>query len=104
MDRILEFSKTALLAIEAYSVVVDQHILAMVDHLVVGAEALAKGTAMLEKKPEQAEAVIEAMRSAYLAIQGEYREAMTAAFQEKSAMEAIKMREVVEIQGGCQYI
>jgi hypothetical protein len=94
MDRILEAGKAAMLAMEAYAVTADEHILAMVRQLVLGAEALAKGTAMLENKPKQAEEEIEKMRKAYLAVQEEYRVSLAAAFQGKTALEAMKVREV----------
>jgi uncharacterized protein len=94
MDRILEFTKFALLAIQAYSITVDQAIIAMTDNLVIGTRELARGTALLEKNPKQAGTVIETMRKAHYAIQNAYRESLAALFKGNNAMETMKLREV----------
>lgn len=94
MDRILEFTKFALLAIKAYSISADQAIIAMADNLVIGTRELARGTALLEKEPKKAGEEIDTMRKAYIAIQNTYLDSLAARFQGENAMEALKLREV----------
>lgn len=94
MNRILAFTKVALLAIEAYSVPDDQVSVELAKNLVIATRALAKGTALLEKDPKRAGETVETMRKAYIMLQDAYREALAQIFRENDAIEAMKKREV----------
>lgn len=94
MDRILEFAKAALLSVQAYSIAVDQALIAMAENLALGTGALVKGTSLLEKEPQNAGMTVDAMRKSYLAMQNAYRESLAAIFQGDNAMEALKLCEV----------
>lgn len=94
MDRILEATHFALLAIQAYSITVDEVIIAMAANLVQGTGELARGMALLEKEPKEAGEAIETMRQAHYAVQNAYRNALAALFKGDNTMEALKLREV----------
>lgn len=105
MDRIIEFTKSTMMAMQDYGVVPDATISQLARELSEGTRELAKGTSLLEKNSKQAGKSVDAMRQAYMAVETHYREAMAALFRSGEAMEAMKLREVYKsLKDAAEYL
>ena len=94
MDRIVEYAKSTLTAMEAFEVVEDAIIHNMVQQLKVGTDQLAEAIQLLEEDPRKAKNKIGIIRKAQCAIENEYRAGMVVLFNSPDAMYALKYREV----------
>jgi len=94
MDRIIEYAKSTLTAMEAFGVVADSIIEAMVPQLKIGTDQLAEAIQLLRKDPRKSKIQIGKIRTVQATIEDEYRVGMVALFKNPDPMYALKYREV----------
>ncbi|KGP75754.1 PhoU family transcriptional regulator [Desulfosporosinus sp. Tol-M] len=94
MDRIVEYAKSTLTAMDAFKVVEDSIIHNMVQQLKIGTDQLAEAIQLLKKDPRKSKNKIGIIRKAQSAIENEYRAGMVVLFNSPDAMQALKYREV----------
>ncbi|MDP4178597.1 MAG: DUF47 family protein [Bacillota bacterium] len=94
MDKIVEFAKSTLLAMEAFEAKSDDTIINMIINLNEGTNHLYSAIKMLESDTSNTENEIAAIRKVQNNIEDYYREGMAAVFKSNDAMYALKQREV----------
>jgi uncharacterized protein len=94
MDRIVEYAKSTLTAMDAFEVVEDAIIHNMVQQLKVGTDQLAEAIQLLKEDPRKSKSKIGIIRQAQCAIEDQYRAGMVVLFNSPDAMLALKYREV----------
>ncbi|MFZ3131265.1 MAG: DUF47 family protein [Desulfosporosinus sp.] len=94
MDRIVEYAKSTLTAMDAFEVVEDSIIHNMVQQLKVGTDQLAEAIQLLKEDPRKSKNKIGIIRKVQCAIENEYRAGMGVLFNSSDAMHALKYREV----------
>ena len=94
MDRILELSKGTIQSMQAFEVKPDLIICELAWNLSRGTYELSRGTGLLSSNPREAEACVEEMRLASLAVESRYRDAMSQLFKAGDPIDAMKKREV----------
>jgi len=94
MDRVVQYSKSTLMEMEAFIVVGDTIIKNMVQQLKVGTDLLAEAIQLLKEDPRKSQLQIGKIRKVQFNIEDEYRTGIVALFNSQDPMHAIKYREV----------
>ncbi len=94
MDKIVDFTKSTLEAMEAFEVKPDDTIIKMLEKLEEGTAVFSEALKMLEKDTLQIQSKIVKIREIQAAVELYYREGMVLVFKGTDAMKAIKQREV----------
>jgi len=94
MDRIVEYAKSSLTAMEAFVVSSDSIIETMVQQLKIGTDQLAEAIQLLKVDPRKSKFQIGKIRNVQATIEDEYRAGMVALFKSPDPMHALKYREV----------
>jgi uncharacterized protein Yka (UPF0111/DUF47 family) len=94
MDKILDFTRSTLEAMEAFDVKTDDTITKMLEMLEEGTAVFSEAVKMLEKDTLRVQNKIVKIRGIQAAVELYYREGMVLVFKGTDAMQAIKHREV----------
>jgi len=94
MARIVEYAKSTLQEMDAFTVRADQVIMNMVQQLHIGTDKLAEATEVLKKSPRKSKIEIVTIRKAQMTIEEQYRAGMAELFRSTDIMYAMKYREV----------
>lgn len=94
MDKVMEYVKSTLLSMKAYGIRTDDIIRNMVGKLREGADTFYESAQSLKNSPGKSEENFNKMRETHFAIEQLYIEGMTAVFQSRDPMYALKQREV----------
>jgi len=94
MDKIIEYTKSTLLSMEAFEVAPDDTIIFMVDKLKEGTDFLLESMKALKSNPLKSQENIIKIRATHTQVEQYYRDGMTIVFKSSDPMKAIKKREV----------
>lgn len=94
MDKVIQYTKSTLLSMQAYEIQADDTIRRMVEKLQEGAAVFSESTRDLEHNPSQSEADFTRMRDTHTSIEQLYRDGMAAVFRGSDPMYALRQREV----------
>lgn len=94
MDKIIKYTKSTLLSMEAFEVAPNDTIIAMVEKLKEGTEFLLESIKALKSNPLKSLENIIKMRATHIEVEQLYRDGMTIVFKSNDPMNAIKQREV----------
>jgi uncharacterized protein Yka (UPF0111/DUF47 family) len=94
LDKIIKYTKSALLSMEAFEVAPDDTITFMVAKLKVGTDFLLESIDILKNNPSMSQGNLIKMRTTHTDVEQLYRDGMTIIFKTGDPMNAIKRREV----------
>lgn len=94
MDKIIKYTKSTLLSMEAFEVVPDDTIIFMVEKLKEGMDFLLESIKALKSNPLKSQENIIKIRATHTQVEQHYRDGMTIVFKSSDPMKAIKQREV----------
>jgi uncharacterized protein Yka (UPF0111/DUF47 family) len=94
MDKIIKYTKSTLLSMEAFEVAPNDTIIFMVEKLKEGTDFLLESIKELKSDPLKSLENIIKMRATHIEVEQFYRDGMTIVFKSSDPMKAIKQREV----------
>ncbi|MBZ9686866.1 DUF47 family protein [Clostridium estertheticum] len=94
MDKIIKYSKSTLLSMEAFEVAPDDTITSMVGKLKEGTDFLLESINILKNNPIKSQENIIKIRATHTEVEQLYRDGMSIVFKSSDPMNAIKHREV----------
>jgi len=94
MDKIIKYTKSALLSMETFEVAPDDTITFMVEKLKEGIDVLLESINILKNNPIKSQENIIKMRATHTEVEQLYRDGMSVVFKKSDPMSAIKYREV----------
>jgi uncharacterized protein len=94
MDKVIEYTQSTLLSMQAYAVPADEIIAGMIKSLDEGTQVFAEAVGWLGAKPDKSGQLISRIRQTHTRIEQLYREGIAARFAGNDPMAALKFREV----------